>query len=43
MKAIVHDACGPPDVLESREVDKPVPGDDEVPVRVHAAGVDPGV
>ena len=43
MKAIVHDVYGPPDVLELREIDTPTPGDDEVLVRVHAAGVDPGV
>jgi NADPH:quinone reductase-like Zn-dependent oxidoreductase len=43
MKAIVQDAYGSPDVLELREIDQPVPGDDEVLVRVHAAGVDRGV
>jgi NADPH:quinone reductase-like Zn-dependent oxidoreductase len=30
-------------VLELRDVEKPQPGDDEVLIRVHAAGVDPGV
>ncbi|MPZ80133.1 MAG: zinc-binding dehydrogenase [Actinophytocola sp.] len=39
MKAIVQDRYGPPDVLELREVAKPVPADDEVLVRVHAAAV----
>jgi NADPH:quinone reductase-like Zn-dependent oxidoreductase len=43
MKAIVQDRYGSPDVLELRDVDKPVVGDDEVLVRVHAAGVDQGV
>jgi NADPH:quinone reductase-like Zn-dependent oxidoreductase len=43
MRAIGHDRYGPPDVLELREIDKPRSGDDEVLVRVHAAGVDPGV
>ncbi len=43
MKAIVHDVYGPPGVLELREIEKPTPGDDQVLVRVHAAGVDPGV
>jgi NADPH:quinone reductase-like Zn-dependent oxidoreductase len=43
MKAIVQDTYGPPDVLRLGEVDRPLPGDDEVLVRVHAAGVDPGV
>ncbi|MGH3100266.1 MAG: NAD(P)-dependent alcohol dehydrogenase [Thermoleophilia bacterium] len=43
MQAIVQDAYGPPDVLELREIDRPVPKDNEVLVRVHAAGLDPGV
>jgi NADPH:quinone reductase-like Zn-dependent oxidoreductase len=43
MKAIVHDTYGPADVLEHREIDKPEVADDEVLVRVHAAGVDRGV
>src|SRR5207244_1802645 len=43
MKASVQDTYGSPDVLELREIDKPVVGDDEVLVRVHAAGVDQGV
>jgi NADPH:quinone reductase-like Zn-dependent oxidoreductase len=41
VKAIVHERYGPPDVLELREVDKPVVGDDEVLVRVHATSVNP--
>ncbi|HKO86774.1 MAG TPA: NAD(P)-dependent alcohol dehydrogenase [Actinomycetota bacterium] len=43
MQAVVQDSYGSPDVLELREIDKPAPTDDEVLVRVHAAGVDPGV
>ena len=43
MKAVVHDQYGPPDVLELRDVDPPAPSDDEVLVRVRAAGVDRGV
>jgi NADPH:quinone reductase-like Zn-dependent oxidoreductase len=43
MKAIVQDAYGSADVLELREIDKPEPNDGEVLLRVHAAGVDPGV
>src|SRR5919112_2030112 len=39
MKAIVQDEYGSADVLELRDIDKPVVGDDEVLVRVHAAGV----
>jgi NADPH:quinone reductase-like Zn-dependent oxidoreductase len=43
MKAIVQDRYGSADVLELGDVDMPVPKDDEVLLRVHAAGVDPGV
>jgi NADPH:quinone reductase-like Zn-dependent oxidoreductase len=43
MKAIVQDAYGTEDVLEYRDIDKPVPKDDEVLVRVRAAGLDRGV
>ncbi len=40
MKAIVQDRYGPPDdVLQHREIDKPVTGDDEVLVYVRAASV----
>lgn len=39
MKAIVHHKYGGPDVLELQEVDKPVPQDDEVLVRVCATSV----
>ena len=43
MKAVVQDRYGGIDVLEYRDIDRPVPGDDEVLVRVHAAGLDRGV
>ena len=43
MKAIVQDTYGSPEVLELRDIDKPVVGDDDVLVRVQAAGVDQGV
>jgi NADPH:quinone reductase-like Zn-dependent oxidoreductase len=43
MKASVRDTYGSPDVLELRDIDKPEIGDEEVLVRVHAAGVDRGV
>jgi NADPH:quinone reductase-like Zn-dependent oxidoreductase len=43
MKAIVQEKYGSADVLELRDVEKPQPEDDEVLIRVHAAGVDPGV
>ena len=41
MKAIVHDAYGPPDILELREIDKPAFDDDQLLVRVRAAAVNP--
>jgi NADPH:quinone reductase-like Zn-dependent oxidoreductase len=39
MKAIVRDTYGSPDVLELRDIDRPEIADEEVLVRVHAAGV----
>ena len=39
MKAIVRDTYSSLDVLELRDIDKPEIGDEEVLVRVHAAGV----
>lgn len=39
MKAIVSEKYGSPDVLELREVAKPIPNDDEVLVRIHAVSV----
>src|SRR5215217_3033475 len=39
MKAIVRDTYGSPELLELRDIDKPKIADDEVLVRVHAAGV----
>jgi NADPH:quinone reductase-like Zn-dependent oxidoreductase len=43
MQAVVQDTYGAADVLELRDIDKPVIGDEDLLVRVHAAGVDPGV
>jgi NADPH:quinone reductase-like Zn-dependent oxidoreductase len=43
MKAIVSDTYGPPEVLKLRDMATPPVGDDDVLIRVHAAGVDPGV
>jgi NADPH:quinone reductase-like Zn-dependent oxidoreductase len=39
MQAIVYPHYGSPDVLQLREVERPVPKDDEVLVRVHAASI----
>jgi NADPH:quinone reductase-like Zn-dependent oxidoreductase len=41
VKAIVYDSYGSSDVLELREIDRPVVTDDGVLVRVHAASVNP--
>lgn len=43
MKAIVQDRYGPPDVLELREISRPLPGYGEVLVRVRAASIHPDV
>lgn len=43
MRAVVQEAYGPPDVLRAAEVERPVLGERDVLVRVHAAGVDRGV
>jgi NADPH:quinone reductase-like Zn-dependent oxidoreductase len=39
MRAVVHKSYGPPEVQRLEEVERPVPGDDEVLVRVHATTV----
>src|SRR5438874_2922918 len=41
MKAIVYSRYGSPDVLEVRDVDTPVPRDNEVLIRVRAASLNP--
>jgi NADPH:quinone reductase-like Zn-dependent oxidoreductase len=43
MKAIVHYEYGSPEILELKEIDRPTVKDNEVLLRVHAAGVDRGV
>jgi NADPH:quinone reductase-like Zn-dependent oxidoreductase len=43
MKAIVQDRYGGPEVLELRDILRPEPTDDQVLVRVQAAGLDRGV
>jgi NADPH:quinone reductase-like Zn-dependent oxidoreductase len=39
MKAAVRERFGPPEVVELRDVEKPVPADDEVLVRIHASSI----
>jgi NADPH:quinone reductase-like Zn-dependent oxidoreductase len=43
MKAITQDRYGSADVLRLRDIEEPTPGDHEVLVRVHAAGIARGV
>jgi NADPH:quinone reductase-like Zn-dependent oxidoreductase len=41
MKAVVYRCYGPPEVLSYEDVEKPVPADNQVLVKVHAAAVNP--
>jgi NADPH:quinone reductase-like Zn-dependent oxidoreductase len=41
MKAVLYDRYGPPEVLQIREVEKPVPKDEDVRIEVRAASVNP--
>lgn len=42
MKAIAQNDHGTPDVLELKEIDNPVVGEDDVLIRVHAAALNAG-
>ena len=39
MKAVVYEKYGSPDVLEIREMPKPVPADDQILVKIHAVSI----
>jgi NADPH:quinone reductase-like Zn-dependent oxidoreductase len=41
MKAVVYTEYGSPDVLEIRDIKKPVPNDDQVLIKVRAASINP--
>jgi NADPH:quinone reductase-like Zn-dependent oxidoreductase len=39
MKAVVHKKYGSPDILQIKEIEKPVPSDKEVLIRIYATSV----
>jgi NADPH:quinone reductase-like Zn-dependent oxidoreductase len=43
MKALIQERYGPLENLRIAEIDKPVPGEKAVLIRVRAAGIDPGI
>lgn len=41
MRAIVYTTYGPPEVLQLQEVERPIPNDDQLLVKVHAVSLNP--